>query len=183
MQTNGESGIRIQRAAISSTSRKFAGSIELMNEHDLAEIDLRQGDQRIRLQRGGEPLVTGGVVRLRSRRRRTRGQSTAAPTAAEPAGRRQSGRDQEPDGRHVLRCRRVPSRRRSSKSAITSGPTPTVCIIEAMKVFNEIPAECPARSSAVLVENGDAGRIRPAAVQDRHAASELFSVPVSAVSG
>ena len=28
--------------------RKF---IELMNEHDLAEIDLKQGDQRIRLRR------------------------------------------------------------------------------------------------------------------------------------
>ena len=34
--------------------RKF---IELMNEHDLAEIDLRQGDQRIRLRRGPE-MVT-----------------------------------------------------------------------------------------------------------------------------
>src|SRR3954467_13775777 len=34
--------------------RKF---IELMNEHDLAEIDLRQGDQRIRLRRGPENVT------------------------------------------------------------------------------------------------------------------------------
>ena len=35
--------------------------VELMNEHELAEIDLRQADQRIRLRKGGEPIVvTGG---------------------------------------------------------------------------------------------------------------------------
>ncbi len=32
--------------------------VELMKEHDLAEVDLRQGDQRIRLRRGAEPVVT-----------------------------------------------------------------------------------------------------------------------------
>ncbi len=32
--------------------------VELMKEHDLAEVDLRQGEQRIRIRRGAEPLVT-----------------------------------------------------------------------------------------------------------------------------
>ena len=32
--------------------------VELMNEHELAEIDLRQADQRIRLRKGGEILTT-----------------------------------------------------------------------------------------------------------------------------
>jgi acetyl-CoA carboxylase biotin carboxyl carrier protein len=36
------------------------------------------------------------------------------------------------------------------------GPESTVCIIEAMKVFNEIPAECSGRIAAVLVNGGDA---------------------------
>ena len=36
------------------------------------------------------------------------------------------------------------------------GSDTTVCIIEAMKVFNEIPAECSGRIVAVLVESGDA---------------------------
>ena len=35
------------------------------------------------------------------------------------------------------------------------GPDTTVCIIEAMKVFNEIPAECSGSIAAVLVSNGD----------------------------
>ncbi len=35
------------------------------------------------------------------------------------------------------------------------GPDTIVCIIEAMKVFNEIPAEISGRIAAVLVENGE----------------------------
>src|SRR5262245_10829224 len=49
--------------------RKVRKFIELMNEHDLAEIDLRQGEQRIRLSRGPEtvtvvasPAMPAGVV-------------------------------------------------------------------------------------------------------------------------
>jgi acetyl-CoA carboxylase biotin carboxyl carrier protein len=35
------------------------------------------------------------------------------------------------------------------------GPDSTVCIIEAMKVFNEIPAGVSGQVTAVLVQNGD----------------------------
>ena len=34
------------------------------------------------------------------------------------------------------------------------GPETTVCIVEAMKVFNQIPAEVSGKIIAVLVENG-----------------------------
>jgi acetyl-CoA carboxylase biotin carboxyl carrier protein len=36
------------------------------------------------------------------------------------------------------------------------GPETTVCIIEAMKVFNEIPAECSGKIVAVLATSGQA---------------------------
>src|SRR5882757_9217304 len=49
--------------------RKVRKFIELMNEHDLSEIDLRQGEQRIRLRRGPEtitmaamPTMSGGMA-------------------------------------------------------------------------------------------------------------------------
>ena len=48
--------------------------VELMNEHDLSEIDLRQGDQRIGSARAHEPVVTSGPVR-------TVGAGSAAPSA------------------------------------------------------------------------------------------------------
>src|SRR5438876_9578278 len=42
--------------------KKIRRLVELMKEHDLAEIDLRQADQRIRLRRGGEPqFISGGT--------------------------------------------------------------------------------------------------------------------------
>ena len=34
------------------------------------------------------------------------------------------------------------------------GPETTVCIVEAMKVFNQIPAEVSGKITTVLVENG-----------------------------
>src|SRR5690348_4881297 len=51
--------------------RKF---IELMNEHDLAEIDLRQNDQRIRLRRGPEAVSFAAMPAM-----------SAAPMAAAPS--------------------------------------------------------------------------------------------------
>ena len=47
--------------------RKF---IELMNEHDLAEIDLRQGDQRIRLRRPEAVTMSAMPAMPMSARRR-----------------------------------------------------------------------------------------------------------------
>jgi acetyl-CoA carboxylase biotin carboxyl carrier protein len=35
------------------------------------------------------------------------------------------------------------------------GPESTVCIVEAMKVFNEIPSEVSGKVAAILVANGD----------------------------
>ncbi|MDZ7618370.1 MAG: biotin/lipoyl-containing protein, partial [Patescibacteria group bacterium] len=35
------------------------------------------------------------------------------------------------------------------------GPDTTVCIVEAMKVFNQIPAEVSGKIVAALVENGE----------------------------
>ena len=57
--------------------------VELMNEHELAEIDLRQGDQRIRLRKGGEPVVTrrSGPCRGGAGGRERR----SAPATAAPA--------------------------------------------------------------------------------------------------
>src|SRR3954462_10065597 len=41
--------------------RKVRQFIELMNEHELSEIDLRQGDQRIRVRRGPETVTMAAM--------------------------------------------------------------------------------------------------------------------------
>lgn len=132
--------------------RKF---VELMNEHDLAEIDLRQGDQRIRLRRGPETVTVSAMP------------YSSAPSAAAGTSAGNDRRSAEPpvdDGKLLLiRSPMVgtfyaaanPESPAFVKVGDRVGPETTVCIVEAMKVFNEIPAECAGRIVAVLAQSGD----------------------------
>ena len=134
--------------------RKVRKFIELMNEHDLAEIDLRQGDQRIRLRRGPETITVGAMP--------TMGQSFAA-AGAHPAPAASSASAEDANAA-VIRSPMVgtfytsasPDQPPFVKIGDQVGPETTVCIVEAMKVFNEIPAECSGRIVALLAQNGDA---------------------------
>jgi len=133
--------------------RKF---IELMNEHELSEIDLRQGEQRIRLRRGPE-MVTMAAAPMQM----------AAPQAlpaAQPAAAGNKAAETGDEGNALLiRSPMVgtfyPAANPESppfvKIGDRVGPESTVCIVEAMKVFNEIPAECAGRIVAVLAQSGD----------------------------
>jgi acetyl-CoA carboxylase biotin carboxyl carrier protein len=122
--------------------------VELMNEHELAEIDLRQADQRIRLRKGGEPVVTAAA--------------RPAPATAPAA----EGKTEAPASEaHLVEIKSPmigtfylasgPDAPPFVKVGDHVGPTTTVCIIEAMKVFNEIPAETSGQIVTVLVENGE----------------------------
>jgi acetyl-CoA carboxylase biotin carboxyl carrier protein len=132
--------------------KKVRQLIELMKEHDLSEIDLRQEGQRVKLRRGGEPIV-GMMAPAMS--------SGAAPRiSAAPAGEKavaEAGSDLA-----VIKSPMVGTFYTASnpetppfvKVGSHVGPDTIVCIIEAMKVFNEIPAEISGTVAAVLVENG-----------------------------
>ena len=125
--------------------------VEMMKEHDLAEIDLRQGDQRVRIRRGGEPVVTTAAPVP----------SYAAPTSVPSAEPRGSNPPPSSD-LAVIKSPMVgtfyvassPDMPPFVKVGDHVGPESIVCIIEAMKVFNEIPAEISGQIAAVLVENG-----------------------------
>jgi len=140
--------------------RKIRRLVELMNDHELSEIDLRQSDQRIRIRKGPE---TGPMVYASPQ--------MAAPQYAPPVGGSSAGQGSvaapppaEAVNLHLIKSPMVgtyyaaakPENPAFVKSGDSVGPETVVCIIEAMKVFNEIPAECTGRIVAVLVENGDA---------------------------
>ena len=128
--------------------------IELMKEHDLSEIDLRQSQQRIRLCRGSlpEPRTAGAP-------------SAALPAAPPPLP--VAAADAPPkaaeEGAHIVYVKSpmvgtfYTKANPNAESFVRVGDhideTTTVCIIEAMKVFNEIPAEVSGRVMAVLVED------------------------------
>jgi len=124
--------------------KKVRRLIELMKEHDLAEIDLKQADQRVRIKRGQEVVTHSAAPAPRP-----------AVTAVEPVA--------EASSRMlVVTSPMVGTFYRSSnpesppfaKVGDRIGPEKTVCIIEAMKVFNEIPAGVSGQIVAILVENG-----------------------------
>jgi acetyl-CoA carboxylase biotin carboxyl carrier protein len=130
--------------------------VELMNEHELAEIDLRQADQRIRLRKGGEPIVNVGAPRPPEFAGNPAGSAGAGPVAG--------GATIKPDAElAVIKSPMIgtfyisasPETPPFVKVGDHVGPTSTVCIIEAMKVFNEIPADVSGQVAAVLVENGE----------------------------
>lgn len=125
--------------------------VELMKEHELSEIDLRQARQRIRLRRGSSVQWSPAMM--------------PAPPAAEAAKPAQPAEPAAPKSDENVVIMKSPM-----VGTFYSKPNPkandfvkvgdyveaestVVCIIEAMKVFNEIPAEVSGRIVAVLVEN------------------------------
>ncbi|MFM7522397.1 MAG: acetyl-CoA carboxylase biotin carboxyl carrier protein [Planctomycetota bacterium] len=125
--------------------------VRLMNKHGLTEIDLQQGEMRVRLSRAVS--AAAGMVPMAA--------LPAAPAAAPAAGTAPAA-PAEPDRAVVVKSPMVGTFYRASgpdappfvKVGDRIEPEKTVCIIEAMKVFNEIPAGVSGQVVAILVENG-----------------------------
>jgi acetyl-CoA carboxylase biotin carboxyl carrier protein len=134
--------------------------VRLMSQHDLSEIDLSEGEQRIRLRRGARvvnaPVVLPGA--LPQSAAPPGPPAPAAPTSAPPAA-------AEKPTKKLLEIK-SPSvgtfyaqREPGAPPFVTVGsrvsPTTVVCIIEAMKVYNDIQADCAGVIAEVCVNNGD----------------------------
>ncbi len=140
--------------------RKIRRLVELMNEHDLSEMDLRQGDTRIQLRRGGPPTASEPAARPAAAR-----PAEAAAPAAEPKGPPPAAAEPAAVEEHIALIKSPmvgtfyaapdPDSPPYVSVGDAVGPETTVCIVEAMKVFNEIPAEVLGKIVAVLVENGE----------------------------
>ena len=138
--------------------RKIRRFVELMNEHELSEIDLRQGEQRIRLRRGPELMATSGATVVSAMAPATNAPVPEAPAKGPPS----TSEDEDSAAQYITSpmvgtfyTAATPEAAPFAKVGDQVGPETTVCIVEAMKVFNEIPAACGGKIIAVLVENGD----------------------------
>jgi acetyl-CoA carboxylase biotin carboxyl carrier protein len=138
--------------------RRVRQLIELMREYDLSLVELKQGDQRVRLRRGGEPAVVAAPVAAASS-----GQPLAHSPAAPAPGKAADALASSPGNKTVLIKSPMVGTFYSSpkpdappyvKVGDMIGPDTVVCIIEAMKVFNELPAEISGRIVVVLAESG-----------------------------
>lgn len=132
--------------------------LRLMEKHDVQEIELRRGGARVRIRRG-TPAVPGPVPLpaglAGSPAPPPVPQTVAPPPAVSPPA--------PPEKEAVyIRSPMVgtfyaapnPDAEPYVQPGDIVGPDSIVCMVEAMKVFNEIPAEVSGKIVAVLVENG-----------------------------
>lgn len=134
--------------------------VQLMSKHDLSEIDLREGELRIRLRRGaGEPGAPP-VISLTS----VPGQ-VAAPTVAAspsngppaaPAAAAKPGQAIKSPTPGTFYSSPTPDAEPFVRVGSRVSPSTVVCIIEAMKIFNEITADCSGVITEVCVNNQQA---------------------------
>ena len=134
--------------------RKLKKLIDLVQESGIAELEITEGEEKVK-------IVKGGVVTLT-----TTAAPAAAPVAvAAPEAKPAATPPAEPaagqDG-HVVKAPMVGTFYRSpspdAKPFVEVGQPvkegDTICIIEAMKLMNEIEADASGVVKAVLVENG-----------------------------
>jgi acetyl-CoA carboxylase biotin carboxyl carrier protein len=134
--------------------------VRLMSDHDLSEIDLREGDLRIRLRRGGiETAVTHTVSAPPNPFGAAAPISAATPT---PAGAPAAGPPTKPHSTiksptpGTFYTAASPDAAPFVKVGSRVTPATVVCVIEAMKIFNEITADCSGVITEICVENQQA---------------------------
>jgi acetyl-CoA carboxylase biotin carboxyl carrier protein len=137
---------------------RFLRIVELMKEHDLAEVDLRDAEQRICIKRGGMVPSMGGQMAAGFMPPAYMQPPPAAPPAAAAAA---PTAPAEADDANLIVIKSPmvgtfylkPNPKAASYVKVGDHvePETTICIIEAMKVFNEIPAEISGKVVAILV--------------------------------
>ncbi|MCU0259207.1 MAG: acetyl-CoA carboxylase biotin carboxyl carrier protein [Solirubrobacteraceae bacterium] len=138
--------------------RKLRKLIELVEASGIAELEVSEGEERIRIVKG---LASGADTAHHPPRPPAAAVPGPAPHAAAPAMPPAPATLAVPEG-HVLKAPMVGTFYRASspgaKPFVEAGDTvksgQTVCIIEAMKLMNEIEADRDGVVKRILVENG-----------------------------
>ncbi|MEO8101413.1 MAG: acetyl-CoA carboxylase biotin carboxyl carrier protein [Betaproteobacteria bacterium] len=135
--------------------RKIKTLIDLVQQSGIAELEITEGEEKVRISRAGgpgnympQPMAASNIVLPPEL-------SGVAPVPSAPAG------PPQPTG-HTLKSPMVGTFYRSpspgSPSFVEVGQTvskgQTLCIIEAMKLLNEIESDAAGVVKAILVENG-----------------------------
>ncbi len=134
--------------------RKIRKLIELLEESGIAELEIHEGEESVRINRYGPPAGGQTVITMPDPHA-TQTPRPASPTVQEPKPKA------EFEG-HSITAPMV--------GTFYLGPSPSdrpfvevgqgvkrgdvLCIIEAMKVMNQVEADADGRIAAILVENG-----------------------------
>jgi acetyl-CoA carboxylase biotin carboxyl carrier protein len=133
--------------------RKLKALIELVQSSGISELEITEGEERVRINRVGTPGAGNGMLMQQVPQQMMVAvpAAVAAPLAAEPV-----------EEGHIVKSPMVGTFYRSpspgSPAFIEVGQTvsdgQTLCIIEAMKLLNEIESDAAGVVKKILVENG-----------------------------
>lgn len=145
--------------------RKLKSLIDLVQQSGIAELEITEGEEKVRIARGGVVTVTPGAAAAAqplapaatAAAAPAPGAPVTAAAAATPATEPAPGEEG-----HVVKSPMVGTFYRApspeAKPFIEVGGTvkegQTICVIEAMKLMNEIEAERAGVVKAILIEEG-----------------------------
>jgi acetyl-CoA carboxylase biotin carboxyl carrier protein len=138
--------------------RKLKTLIDLVENSGIAELEIQEGEERVRITRALSPKQQAAMLQA------TTAAPMAPPLVAPPAGATPAPAElppAEPEG-HLVKSPMVGTFYRSAspggKAFVEVGDTvqagDTLCIIEAMKLMNEIESDQSGVVKEILVENG-----------------------------
>ena len=136
--------------------RKLKKLIDLVQESGIAELEITEGEEKVKIVKGGHVSVSA-VAPVHVAPMEARPPAPAPVAAPAPAAEAQAVQEG-----HVVKAPMVGTFYRSpspdAKAFVEVGQPvkegDTICIIEAMKLMNEIEADAGGVVKAILVENG-----------------------------
>jgi acetyl-CoA carboxylase biotin carboxyl carrier protein len=131
--------------------RKLKKLIDLVEESGITELEVTEGEEKVRIAKQGAQTMSMVSAAIPV--------AAPAPVAAAPAP--TAPAEAAPKGQ-VVKAPMVGTFYRASapgaKAYVDIGQTvaigDTLCVIEAMKLMNEIESDCAGTVTAILVENG-----------------------------
>ena len=140
--------------------RKLKTLIDLVSESNISELEITEAEGKVRIVKAGAPGAAGsGMPMMMMAHAPAAPASAPVAVAAAPA----APAEPEPTG-HVVKSPMVGTFYRASSpgskpmaevgQAVKEGDS--ICIIEAMKIMNEIEADKSGTVAKVLVEDGQA---------------------------
>lgn len=146
--------------------RKIKKLIELLEESSLNEIEIVEGEESVRLSRGGSTMVQAPQYAFAAPPQQAPAAApqqppTPSPDASSALPSTPNQEESVPDG-ELVRAPMVGTFYASSSPEadpfVTKGQPvsegETLCIIEAMKMFNQIESDFSGTVVAILAENG-----------------------------
>jgi acetyl-CoA carboxylase biotin carboxyl carrier protein len=142
--------------------RKVKKLIELLEESNINEIEIKEGEESVRISRGGGTQAAAPVFSHAGYAPPPAPAAPAPAPAAAPTSGPSDSADSGPEG-HVVRSPMVGTFYRAPSptsspfveigSSVKAGDV--ICIVEAMKMMNQIEADKSGTVSAILVDNGE----------------------------